>query len=40
MIGAPDMAFARVNNFSFWLLPAALFLLVLSAFTDQGVGTG
>ena len=26
MIGAGDMAFARMNNFSFWLLPAAGFL--------------
>src|SRR3546814_5418224 len=24
-IGASDMAFARMNNFSFWLLPAAGF---------------
>ena len=23
MVGAPDMAFARMNNFSFWLLPPA-----------------
>jgi len=23
MIGAPGMAFARMNNFSFWLLPPA-----------------
>ena len=23
MIGAPDMAFARMNNWSFWLLPLA-----------------
>jgi cytochrome c oxidase subunit 1 len=27
MIGAPDMAFARLNNFSFWLLPPAALLL-------------
>jgi len=40
MIGAPDMAFIRINNFSFWLLPSALFLLIFSALTDQGVGTG
>ena len=30
MIGAPDMAFARLNNWSFWLLPFAASLLVLS----------
>lgn len=35
MIGASDMAFARMNNFSFWLLaPAAL--LVLGAFFTGG----
>ena len=28
MIGAGDMAFARMNNFSFWLLPPAALLLV------------
>ena len=30
MIGAPDMAFARMNNWSFWLLPPASLLLLLS----------
>ena len=30
MIGAPDMAFARMNNWSFWLLPPAAALLLLS----------
>src|SRR6201991_1989222 len=29
-IGAPDMAFARMNNFSFWLLPVAGVLSVTS----------
>ena len=28
MIGAPDMAFARMNNWSFWLLPPAALLLI------------
>src|SRR4051812_45682609 len=28
MIGAADMAFARLNNLSFWLLPAAALLLI------------
>ncbi|MDZ4760583.1 MAG: cytochrome c oxidase subunit I [Alphaproteobacteria bacterium] len=32
MIGAPDMAMPRMNNISFWLLPAAFFLLCLSMF--------
>lgn len=30
MIGAPDMAFARLNNWSFWLLPVAALLLITS----------
>jgi cytochrome c oxidase subunit 1 len=36
MIGAADMAFARMNNFSFWLLPPAATLLVLSYFVPGG----
>jgi cytochrome c oxidase subunit I len=36
MIGAPDMAFARLNNWSFWLLPFAAMLLLLSFFTPGG----
>ncbi len=35
-IGAPDMAFARMNNFSFWLLPPAAILLSLSFFVPGG----
>jgi cytochrome c oxidase subunit 1 len=35
-IGAPDMAFARMNNFSFWLLPPAALLLVSSFFVPGG----
>jgi cytochrome c oxidase subunit 1 len=36
MIGAPDMAFARMNNWSFWLLPPAALLLVGSFLTPGG----
>ncbi|MCX7962153.1 MAG: cytochrome c oxidase subunit I [Burkholderiales bacterium] len=36
MIGAPDMAFARLNNWSFWLLPFAALLLILSFFVPGG----
>jgi cytochrome c oxidase subunit 1 len=32
MIGASDMAFARMNNWSFWLLPPAAILLSASIF--------
>jgi cytochrome c oxidase subunit 1 len=40
-IGAPDMAFARMNNWSFWLLPPAAALLVISLFVPGGAaGTG
>ena len=35
-IGAPDMAFARMNNFSFWLLPVAATLLIVSFFVPGG----
>src|SRR5438105_1171502 len=41
MIGAPDMAFGRLNNWSFWLLPFAAALLILSLFMPGGApGTG
>lgn len=40
MIGAPDMAFPRLNNLSFWLLPVSFILLLLSAFVEEGAGTG
>ncbi|MBY4899066.1 cytochrome c oxidase subunit I [Cupriavidus sp. AU9028] len=36
MIGASDMAFARMNNFSFWLLPPAALLLIGSFFAGGG----
>jgi cytochrome c oxidase subunit 1 len=35
-VGASDMAFARMNNFSFWLLPPAALLLVSSFFVAGG----
>jgi len=40
MLGAPDMAFPRMNNISFWLLPPALVLLLSSGAVERGVGTG
>src|SRR6476469_9558517 len=35
-VGASDMAFARMNNFSFWLLPPAALLLAGSFFAPGG----
>lgn len=32
MIGAPDMAMPRMNNWSFWILPVAGFLLISTLF--------
>jgi cytochrome c oxidase subunit 1 len=40
MLGSPDMAFPRLNNISFWLLPPALVLLLVSSLVEDGVGTG
>jgi cytochrome c oxidase subunit 1 len=37
MIGAPDMALPRMNNFSFWILPFA-FTLLLSTLLMKGGG--
>lgn len=37
MIGAPDMALPRLNNWSFWILPFA-FLIMLSTFFLNGSG--
>lgn len=39
-LNSPDMAFPRLNNLSFWLLPPALGLLILSFLVDRGVGGG
>jgi cytochrome c oxidase subunit 1 len=40
LLGVPDMSFARLNNFSFWLMPPSLLLLLLSSLIDIGAGTG
>jgi cytochrome c oxidase subunit 1 len=40
IIGAPDIAFPRINNISFWLLPPSLLLLLSSALVEAGAGTG
>ncbi len=36
MIGAPDMALPRLNNWGFWLLPPAATLMILSLFVPGG----
>jgi len=36
MIGAPDMALPRMNNWSFWILPFAFLLLVSTLFMPGG----
>nr|UAM92242.1 cytochrome c oxidase subunit 1 [Allodia sp. NHMO 442463] len=40
MLGAPDMAFPRMNNMSFWMLPPSLTLLLSSSLVEAGAGTG
>ncbi len=36
MIGAPDMALPRMNNWSFWIMPFAFALLLSTLFMDGG----
>jgi cytochrome c oxidase subunit 1 len=36
MIGAPDMALPRLNNWSFWILPFAFSMLLSTLFMDGG----
>jgi len=40
IIGAPDIAFPRLNNISFWLLPPSLILLLTGSLIEGGAGTG
>ena len=40
IIGAPDIAFPRINNIRFWLLPPSLILLISSSLVGSGSGTG
>ena len=39
-IGASDMAFARMNNFSFWILPVAALLLFATFLVPGGAPSG
>jgi len=36
MVGAPDMALPRMNNWSFWILPFAFAMLLSTLFMDGG----
>ena len=40
MVGAPDMALPRLNNWSFWLLPFAFIMLLSSLFVPGGGPAG
>ncbi len=40
MIGAPDMALPRMNNWSFWILPFAFTMLLATFFMDGGAPAG
>lgn len=40
IIGAPDIAFPRINNIRFWLLPPSLTLLSIGGLVGSGAGTG
>jgi cytochrome c oxidase subunit 1 len=40
MIGAPDMALPRMNNWSFWILPFAFAILLSTLFMDGGAPAG
>jgi len=39
-VGAPDMALPRMNNFSFWILPFAFLLMLLSFVVPGGAPAG
>ena len=40
ILGAPDIAFPRINNIRFWLLPPSLSLLLSRSIVESGAGTG
>jgi cytochrome c oxidase subunit 1 len=40
MIGGPDMAFPRLNNISFWMLPPSIILFLFASGIENGAGTG
>ena len=40
MVGAPDMALPRMNNWSFWILPFAFSMLIITLFLPGGAPAG
>jgi len=40
ILNSPDIAFPRLNNLSFWILPPSLFMLLFRFFLGKGAGTG
>ena len=40
MIGAPDMALPRLNNWSFWIMPFAFTIMLATLFMDSGGPAG
>ncbi|MFA7388186.1 MAG: cbb3-type cytochrome c oxidase subunit I, partial [Thiohalobacteraceae bacterium] len=40
MVGGPDMALPRMNNWSFWILPFAFAMLLSTLFMDGGAPAG
>jgi cytochrome c oxidase subunit 1 len=40
ILGVVDMSFPRLNNLRFWLLPRSILMILLSAVTEAGAGTG
>jgi hypothetical protein len=40
LVGGPDMAFPRLNNISYWLLPPSILLFVFASLIENGAGTG
>lgn len=40
ILGAPDIAYPRINNIRFWLLPPSITLLIIRRFINSGAGTG
>jgi len=40
ILNSLDMASPRLNNLRFWLVPMALFFIILSSLLGSGAGTG